>query len=61
MTLARYPNINSGLWQWLSAGKVSDKQKSFNFDTDRCGIIIDIILRSAMKHVRMYVCIHPPS
>ena len=36
MILARYPNIDqNGRWQWLSAGKVIDKQKSFDFSTNR--------------------------
>ena len=37
MVLARYPNIDTktGLWQWLSVGKIIDKQKTFTFDTNR--------------------------
>lgn len=36
MMLARYPNLDTeGKWQWLSAGKVTDKQKGFSFNTSR--------------------------
>ena len=36
MILARYPNLDTeGKWQWLSAGKVTDKQKGFSFNTSR--------------------------